>query len=452
VPISTQLVPPALPFVPAAPRLVPPPLRECAPARSMGGMPKSHRAFAWLLLLRRPLASEREDIAAALAWLTRHWVWLALGYLVLLSIAVWPAFADGRPLAERVVAVVGTHFLLWALASTIANCWVGFRVLDSLSFTGALQAIVGTTVAFALFFAVHTDPVWRQAFKSWWAGTFGSIWWFFGALMLVVYGVPDLVARLRRRERAAVTRALKAETASERLARQSAESELRLLQAQIEPHFLYNTLANLRFLIQKNAPDALAMTDSLIEYLRTSVPDMRAKRVALGREADHVRHYLQIMRLRLGGRLDFAVDVPETLRAVELPPLVLLTLVENAIKHGIAPLVEGGRVEVRAREEGAAVVIEVADTGVGLASAREAAVTEASTGAGLANARGRLWLTYGEAAELTLAANEPRGTIATVRIPRVLEAEADARRPRVLVMSSEEWSRVKKQLPETPPP
>lgn len=411
-----------------------------------------HRAFAGLLLLRRALDSERDDIDAVFAWLARHWVWLALGYVIVLSIAVWPAFADGRPFRERVVAIVGTHFLLWALASTIANCWVGFRVLGSLSFTGALPAIVGTTLAFALFFAVHADPAWRQAFRNWWAGTFGSIWWFFGALTLVVYGVPDLVARLRSRERAAVTRALKAETASERLARQSAESELRLLQAQIEPHFLYNTLANLRFLIQSNSPEALAMVDSLIEYLRTAVPDMRAKRVTLGREADHVRHYLQIMRLRLGGRLDFSVDVPETLRAVELPPLVLLTLAENAIKHGIAPRVEGGRVDVRVREDGDAVVIEVADTGVGLPAAREAPVTEASTGAGLANARGRLWLTYGDAADLALAANAPRGTIATVRVPRVPPPEPAAGQPRVLVMSREEWSRVKSQLPETPQP
>jgi signal transduction histidine kinase len=415
-------------------------------------MTTRHRAFAWLLLLRRALDSERDDIDAVFAWLARHWVWLALGYLIVLSVTVWPAFAGDHPPQYRAVAVVGTHFLLWAIASAIANCWVGFRVLDSPSLAGALQAIVATTLALALFFAVQADPAWRQAFKGWWGDTFGSVWWFVAALMLVAYGVPDLVARLRRRERAAVTRALKAETASERLARQSAESELRLLQAQIEPHFLYNTLANLRFLIQKNSPDALAMTDSLIEYLRTSVPDMRAKRVTLGREADHVRHYLQIMRLRLGGRLEFSVDVPEALRAVELPPLVLLTLAENAIKHGIAPRVEGGRVDVRAREQGAAVLIEVADTGVGLPAAREAPVTEAATGAGLANARGRLWLTYGEAAELVLAANEPRGTIATVRVPRAIEPQADTRQPRVLVMSSEEWSRVKKQLPQTPPP
>jgi LytS/YehU family sensor histidine kinase len=194
------------------------------------------------------------------------------------------------------------------------------------------------------------------------------------------------------------------------------------------------------------------MTDALIEYLRTSVPDMRAQRVKLGREIDHARHYLEIMRMRLGGRLDFAIDVPESLRAIEVPPLVLLTLVENAIKHGIAPRVEGGAVGVSARDDGERIVIEVADTGAGLQSAREAPTKgDASTHAGLENAEGRLWLTYGDSAELTLAANVPRGTVATVRIPRTIETTGSSA-GRVLVMSKQEWRRMKDQPPPDPGP
>jgi len=416
----------------------------------MRGMRLRHRIFALLLLGRWPLPTEAADIDAALAWARRNAIWLALAYAVALWLMVWPAFAVDRPLPYRVIALAATHFLLYAIATTAAGCWVGFRVgYFAASIGPAIQATAGVAALLLVWHFLSADPDWHGAFGDWARDTFGSIGWLLGGYVVVAFVVPDLVARLRRRERASITRALRAEAASERLARQSAESELRLLQAQVEPHFLYNTLANLRYLIQKNSPDALAMTDALIEYLRTSVPDMRARRVTLGREADHVRHYLDIMRMRLGGRLEFAVDVPEPLRAVELPPLVLLTLVENAIKHGIAPLVEGGRVEVLARDAGDDLVIEVSDTGAGIAAAKEPPVTEASTGAGLANARGRLWLTYGDAAELTVAANAPRGTVAKLRIPREPAAAPAEREPRVLVMSSEEWARVRGALPPT---
>jgi signal transduction histidine kinase len=416
----------------------------------MRGMSLRHRIFALFLLGRFPLPTEAADIDAALAWARRTWPWLALAYAAALWLMVWPAFAGNHPAPYRAIALVATHFLLYAIAATTAGCWVGFRVgYFAASIGPAIQATAGVGVLLLVWYFLRADPNWQGAFRDWARDTFTSVGWLLGGYLVLAFVVPDLVARLRRRERASITRALKAEAASERLARQSAESELRLLQAQVEPHFLYNTLANLRYLIQKNSPDALAMTDALIEYLRTSVPDMRARCVTLGREADHVRHYLDIMRMRLGGRLEFGVDVPEALRAVELPPLVLLTLVENAIKHGIAPLVDGGRVDVRAREAGDAVVIEVADTGAGLGAAQEAPVTEASTGAGLANARGRLWLTYGDAAELTLAANAPRGTVATLRIPREVAAAPAAREPRVLVMSTEEWARMKGSLPPT---
>ncbi len=409
-----------------------------------------HRIFALFLLGRFPLPTEAADIDAALAWARRRWIWLALAYAAALQLMVWPAFAGNHPGPYRVIALVATHFLLYVIAATTAGCWVGFRVgYFAMSIGPAIQATAGVGVLLLVLYVLRADPDWQGAFRDWARDTFTSVGWLLGTYLVLAFVVPDLVARLRRRERASITRALKAEAASERLARQSAESALRLLQAQVEPHFLYNTLANLRYLIQKNSPDALAMTDALIEYLRTSVPDMRARRVTLGREADHVRHFLDIMRMRLGGRLEFGVDVPEALRAVELPPLVLVTLVENAIKHGIAPLVDGGRVEVRARDAGDAVVIEVADTGVGFGAAQEAPVTEASTGAGLANARGRLWLTYGDAAELTLAANAPRGTVATLRIPREVAAATAAREPRVLVMSTEEWARMKGSLPPT---
>jgi LytS/YehU family sensor histidine kinase len=162
------------------------------------------------------------------------------------------------------------------------------------------------------------------------------------------------------------------------------------------------------------------MTDALIEYLRTSVPDMRAARVTIGREADHARHYLEIMQMRMGGRLSFVVDVPEALRTIEVPPLTLLTLVENSVKHGIAPQVEGGEVLLRARENGVSIEVEVADTGAGVLTAERAASEAPSTGVGLDNLRGRLHLAYGEAVSVELAPNRPRGTRVQMRLPRDL--------------------------------
>jgi LytS/YehU family sensor histidine kinase len=200
------------------------------------------------------------------------------------------------------------------------------------------------------------------------------------------------------------------------------------LQAQVEPHFLYNTLANLRYLVQKNSPDALRMTDALIEYLRTSVPDMRAQHVTLGREVEHARHYLEIMQMRMGGRLAFRIDVPAALGAIEIPPLVLLTLVENAVKHGIAPRVEGGEVLLSVSANEDALEIEVADTGAGVLPADAGMSAATSTGVGLENLRERLRLAYGRPVPVDLAPNQPRGTRVRMRIPRTRLAAVDVSR------------------------
>jgi len=403
-------------------------------------MTARHKVFAYLLLLRPPIAGELGDIDAAYTWMRRKALWLIAAYIFALYVTVWPALSSPHDLPYRVVAIVGTHFLLWVIVSTIATCWVGFRVgYWASSIGGAIQAIVATALLCVLYLSLHADPDWERASQRWMSETFGSVWFFFAALIVVAYGVPDLVARLRRRERAAVTRALQAEASTEKLARKTAESELRLLQAQVEPHFLYNTLANLRYLIQKNSPDALRMTDALIEYLRTSVPDMRAQRVTLGRETDHARHYLEIMQMRMGGRLVYTVDMPEALRSIEVPPLILLTLVENAVKHGIAPRIEGGEVVVSAREDGRFVALDVADTGAGLpdaAGAGELTQDTLSTGIGLDNLRGRLPLAYGEPVSVELVPNLPRGARVQLRLPREMpKAETPAPEAQVRVIT-----------------
>ena len=174
------------------------------------------------------------------------------------------------------------------------------------------------------------------------------------------------IATLRNREVAQRMALLKADAERERLARQGVQAELKLLQAQVEPHFLFNTLANVRHLVQTGSPDALAMLDHLIHYLRTSLPEIRSESSTLGREAELARAYLEILRLRMGGALEIAIDIPPDLAPTPFPPLMVMTLVENAIKHGVAP--QGrGRVYVSASAGGGKLRVVVEDDGRGLA-------------------------------------------------------------------------------------
>jgi len=391
--------------------------------------PPTIQAASWLLLLRPPLSEEVPELQALLAQLRQRWAWLAGGYLVFFAALVLPGLLRDREPAYGILAVVLPHLLLYITVGSALQMWVGFRVnllnlpqvMQANQRRWALAATGGVMAAVLLTGAALRGSRWDAAARAWLQDTLtpGAV-----ALLLLalLVGLPEVVALLRRRQQGLSLQLLQAQAAQERLARVTAESEMRLLQAQVEPHFLYNTLANLRFLVQSGSPDALRMTDALIDYLRTSVPDMREPQVALGREVDHARHYLDIMQMRMAGRLRYTIDVPPLLREVPLPPLVLLTLVENAVKHGIAPRVEGGGVSLRAWAEGDRIVLTVEDDGAGLpgtASAPAAVDSPAgSGGTGLANVRARLALVYGEQADLQLTAAVPRGTCATLRLPR----------------------------------
>ena len=387
--------------------------------------PPTIQAASWLLLLRPPLSEEVPELQAMLARLRQRWAWLAGGYLVFFAGLVLPGLLRDRGSAYSTVAVVLPHLLLYVTVGSALQIWVGFRVnllnlpqvMQANQRRWALAATGGVMAAVLLTGAALRGSRWDAAARAWLQDTLtpGAV-----ALLLLalLVGLPELVARLRGRQHDLSLQLLQAQATQERLARVTAESEMRLLQAQVEPHFLYNTLANLRFLVQSGSPDALRMADALIDYLRTSVPDMRAQQVPLGREVDHARHFLDIMQMRMAGRLRYTIDVPPPLREVALPPLVLLTLVENAVKHGVAPQVEGGSVSLRARAEGSRVVVTVEDDGAGLPDAAAAVESPAgSGGTGLANVRARLALVYDEEADLQLTAAVPRGTCATLRLP-----------------------------------
>lgn len=195
--------------------------------------------------------------------------------------------------------------------------------------------------------------------------------------------------------------------------RQTAEARLQVLEAQIEPHFLSNTLAHVKRLYETDAGAGARMLRNLADYLASALPQMRTAST-LGRELDHVKAYLEIQQIRMGRRLAFAIEAPAWLLDVELPPLILLTLVENAIKHGLSALPEGGRVDVRASVADGRLVIQVADTGQGFARS-------SGGGTGLVNTRARLASKYGAGAGLTLTANHPRGVIATIAVPHAAD-------------------------------
>jgi signal transduction histidine kinase len=195
---------------------------------------------------------------------------------------------------------------------------------------------------------------------------------------------------------------------------QQLATRLRLLQAQVEPHFLFNTLSNVRRLCQTDATAGRAMLAQLSRYLRAALPRMREHETALADEIDLVSAYLGVQKIRMGERLETSIDAPPALLAARVPPMMLATLVENAVKHGIGPLAEGGAIRVKAERAGNTLTLSVADNGRGLIAA-------SGSGVGLANVRARLAALYGERAALRLEANSPRGVVATVSLPLVGE-------------------------------
>ena len=196
----------------------------------------------------------------------------------------------------------------------------------------------------------------------------------------------------------------------EGIERQAALAHLRALQAQIEPHFLFNTLANVTSLIDPDPATAKRMLESFIRFLRASLAATRREQTTLAEEGDLIRAYLDILQVRMGGRLRYKVAIPDELGAVAIAPMLLQPLVENAIRHGLEPKVDGGEVTFGARREGDDVVVEVADTGVGFG-----AITQG--GVGLENLRARLRLLYPGRGSLSIQDNKPSGARVRVTVP-----------------------------------
>jgi signal transduction histidine kinase len=231
---------------------------------------------------------------------------------------------------------------------------------------------------------------------------------------LLYAAIVGAIVYLRAQHVSIANKKLTEEKQESDIARQLTETKLRLLQAQIEPHFLFNTLASAQQLASKGAPEAAKLIGDLVRFLRIAIPSMRDQRGALQREFDQIAAYLSIMKTRMGDRLEFSVSAPPELADFPLPPALAMTLVENAIKHGIEPSRNGGRVDVSAATHADQLVISVADDGVGLIATAE---KETGSGLGLANISQRLHAIYGDKAKLALKENPPHGCIATLSIP-----------------------------------
>jgi signal transduction histidine kinase len=232
-----------------------------------------------------------------------------------------------------------------------------------------------------------------------------------GGCALLLGLVVGLGAMYRERDAQAKAEALRFALERESLQRQAADAQLAVLRSQIEPHFLFNTLANVQALVEAGSPRAAPVLANLIAYLRASMPRLAVAAPTLGEELALVRAYLELMQMRMPDRLKFDFAVDGSLDSMRLPPLTLHTLVDNAVRHGIDPSENGGAIEVGARREGdGSMLLWVADSGRGIDDTR-------SPGTGLANLRQRLAATYGDKARLTLSANEPIGVRAEIRLP-----------------------------------
>ncbi len=243
-----------------------------------------------------------------------------------------------------------------------------------------------------------------------------SDWLMLFILLVIVSAVIVKVVLGSKKKAESRAQAATVTAAEEGLKRQLAEAQLKMMQAQVEPHFLFNTLASVDFLIETDPPRASKMQKNLIQYLRAALPQMREGSTTLGKEVALCRSYLEILKVRMDDRLQFALNVPQGLASAQFPPMMMQSLVENAVKHGLEPKAEGGALTISADVANGRLRVTVADTGLGFGTG-----AKPGTSVGLANVRDRLGALYGGLACLQVESNTPNGTIATIEVPYSIE-------------------------------
>jgi len=335
------------------------------------------------------------------------------GVLIALYSTIWRSSLVGMA-----VRVAGLGLLLMLVFGLLEQWprrlprWLARWVLQVLA--------VGLTVPVALFFiyllstAPGAPPFWKVEDRM------GG----FAVLMvsgLLIAPWVALGALVRQREAFAREQALAFQLERSELERQASDARLHLLRAQVQPHFIFNTLANVRALVNTGSPQAPHVLDHLIDYLRAAVPRLDATATTLADELHLVRAYLELMRMRLPDRMQFAIHVDDEALPLTCPPMTLMTLVENAVRHGIDPAEEGGLIEVRVNVREGRCHVVVSDTGAGLqptdGEVGRARAAGGSLGTGLTGLRERLALAFGGDAHLRIEAHAPRGVRADVDFP-----------------------------------
>ena len=340
----------------------------------------------------------------------RRWLVAAIAALVVFL----PLNLMWQSSAPSLLLRVGTLAAAAVLVYGVAEQWP--RRLPRWLARWALQVLAVAAVAplvVAVFYIVATEPdappFWRVQLRL------------FGFVMLSLMGMLvgpwlAMAALMRGRDAELRHQAQTFERERSLLERQAQDARMHLLQAQVQPHFLFNTLANVRALVNAGSPQASTVLDSLIAYLRAAVPRLNETDTTLQQELQLVKAYLEVMHMRMPDRLQFEIDADPGALALRCPPMALLTLVENAVRHGIDPSEAGGRIDIRVRRSDGRCQVRVADTGVGL---RHAPAPGAHGGlcTGLTTLRERLRLAWGEQGTLRLTEQAPHGMVAELEFP-----------------------------------
>ena len=339
-----------------------------------------------------PASASPLAVLARIAGADRGVPWLAAACAALLAAAAWLL---ASPALAKLIAA-----LLMPLAAGWLAGWIAPRVFAdrrrwTLSWAWAIAALaLGIAGAVVLHRQLST-PQELFAFTGRDVAALAALVWCFGL------GLP--LAILQRQ-------AYRDELAALRLSALSAE--LKALQAQVEPHFLYNTLANTRYLARHQPERAVDMLDHLIAYLHRALPDMRSRSSSVRRECELASHYLALMAIRFGERLRYTVEVADEVADAEMPPLLLISLVENAVRHGVEPMPGTVTIALSAARAGEHLQLAVIDDGAG--PGRDGST---GNGVGLRNVRERLRALYGEAAGMTLARGPDQLTRAELTLP-----------------------------------
>jgi len=334
---------------------------------------------------------------------------LAVALTISISVALLLLFvgwkSSGTSLFVR-TAIVGlsatTAFALFEVWPVKLPRWLQRWALQVVA-VGVSMPLT-TTLMYVLSTARGAPPFWQEPdrLSGWTHLTFA-------AMLLAPW--TALAAVVRQKEAFARDQKLAFALERSELERQALDARLHLLQAQVAPHFLFNTLANVQALVDAGSPHASEVLRSLTAYLRAVVPLLHEPAATIERELQLVRPYLELMQMRMPDRLQYAMNVDPSALKVRCPPTTLLTLVENAVRHGIDPSEEGGRIDIDIQRLGERCVVRVADTGVGLDHAAT------GLGTGLAALRERLQVIFGDAAHLRLTSDESRGVLVEIDMP-----------------------------------